>query len=238
MNQENLQCVEHGIIPGFYRLNFRGMTIRECWWFGGWTGFYLALFYKLIGEKNTGCLWLPENQSTLRCEAADLSIHAQNEIIPILPNLAYRGFAPGAFEKFQPPPHGYMTSIGFAYHALSHDGTLLFSALHAHVIIADPLIPMESKVFVLVGAAVKNDGVRILVTNGKKSFESETPANRFFVTTKQIDSFLDKVGFIVAQNAPSLKKFPSLDIAMTDASHFANQQWAARIRRGLYERIG
>ncbi len=83
---------------GVYQMNFRGLTIKECWRFGGFKGFPIALVLKAIRFMGPS-LWLPATECQSVCDKSDLSpacIEALSEPVRTIGEL---GFTRGNYLK-------------------------------------------------------------------------------------------------------------------------------------------
>ncbi len=84
---------------GVYQMNFRGLTIKECWRFGGYKAFLIALVLKAIRFKGSSFIWIPATECQSICDKNDLSPACIEALYEPVRKLCECGFTRGNYVK-------------------------------------------------------------------------------------------------------------------------------------------
>lgn len=214
--------------PGVYRMNFRGLSLAECWRFSrGPVKFTLALGLKAIGFSGSP-MWLPPHEGEADCAESDLSPEALEHLLPLVAELQALGYARGRFSRMARNFDPHMKQ-GFAYRALHDSGR---RALFLGFVQNDSSGTLTTTV-APTGAMVLGDGTSVEFVNHHNYFDGTKTALKVAVKgAKVADLDAAMLAYAQAQRSP-LRSFASLEEmkAFNDQAEIA--LWETRIARGL-----
>jgi len=159
--------------PGVYQINFRGLTLREAWRFGGSPfRFALALVLKANAHR-AGKLWLPAHEAEAPCPEADLSPEARLHLLPVVTAARDLGYTEGRFGRMIRILDPAMKQ-GFSYLALHRDRQRGLSV----GFVVNHAAGVTRNVVVLTGALVGADGTNheFLKRNGPPVYKQDVQA--------------------------------------------------------------
>lgn len=214
--------------PGVYRMNFRGLSLAECWRFSrGPVKFALALGLKVAGFSGSP-MWLPPHESEEDCAESDLSPEAREHLLPLVAELQALGYARGRFSRMARnfDPH---TKQGFAHRAL-HDGGQ--RGLFIGFVQNDSSGTLTTTVSPA-GAMVLGDGTSVEFVNHHNYFDGTKTARKVAVKGAKVAD-LDAAMLAYAQTQRvSVRSFASLEEMKAFNDQAETALWETRITRGL-----
>lgn len=117
--------------PGVYRMSWSGLTLAECWRFGGLWRFPIALGLKLCGHRGDW-IWLPIPTADSVCTEDQLTEACRGYLATALSDAPLLGYRLIAFcRPVLPMDPSFRDSGGFW--ALHDDGRRVLSAFYSHV---------------------------------------------------------------------------------------------------------
>ncbi len=220
--------------PGVYRFQFRGLTLRECWRFGGgMPGFLIALVFKMIG-KSGDTMFLPACDSEGPCDPETLSAECREHLAPHIGQLSDLGFRRGTYIAPKTAPPSSMKDPG-AYRALHDDGVRIMFLAHIHNVVGEgEERPIVTHKVTATGEFMLQDG-GILAVCDHDAFFDAPQLRRIVISQTDVRSVACRLEEELSR-ATDPKRFAEL----RDYDH-ANREselevWDARIRRGLYRK--
>ncbi len=218
---------------GFYRMNFRGMSLGECWRFSREPfKFLICLVLKISGKEGEKVI-LPPHENEREIVWADLSDDARHHLESPMSEATKLGYRR---VRWVVQKQSFINTIkeSFGCHALHDDGRkVLFVAYIASSASGE----MKKKVTV-VGILPKKDSRRELFTTEEKYFDCPYLRTRVVSpgTVEQIDAIMQKR--VDAADDGEFAAFDTLP-GLTDHLNAANvASFDDKIRRGLYVWLG
>lgn len=220
---------------GVYRQNFRGLTLGECWRFGGPVGFPVALILKAIkfpGEH----VWLPAEEAERPCAEAELPDDARIHLSAAADRLRRLGYAPGRFSRLV-LNLDRNSRCAAGYLALHSDGRRVMHCAYIHYRNVKANVPIEMQVVAAFGSIFLEDSRVITVANNKNFMDGE-PGRRFIplygADVEKVDARLARE--MEAQVRP-VRRFPDVDAAYEAGMASDRAAWESRIARGLFHKV-
>lgn len=214
--------------PGVYRMNFRGLSLAECWRFSrGPVKFTIALGLKAIGFSGSP-MWLPPHEGEADCAEGDLSAEARERLLPLVAELQALGYARGCFSRAARTFDPHMKQ-GFAYRALHDSGQ---RSLFIGFVQNDSSGTLTTTV-APTGAMVLGDGTSVEFVNHHNYFDGTKTAWKVAVEgAKVADLDAAMLAYARRQRSP-LRVFATLEEMKAFNDQAEAVLWETRIARGL-----
>jgi hypothetical protein len=219
--------------PGVYQVNFRGLTIREAWRFGGGPiRFVLALVLKTAARK-AGRLWLPAHECEEPCSEADLSPEARQELLPVVTEARGLGYSEGRFCRMARILDPHMQQ-GFSYLALHRDRQRgLFIGF-----VVNNATGSTRHVTVLSAALVGADGTNHEFVNHRQHFDNGGLTRKHQLRSRTVTEFDAALQLFMAAARDTFRSFENVAELKAYLRSVEDRSFEARIARGLLCYIG
>lgn len=219
--------------PGVYQINFRGLTLREAWRFGGGpVRFVLALVLKAAARK-AGKLWLPAHECEEPCTEADLSPEARRELLPVVTKARGLGYTEGRFSRMARILDPHMRQ-GFSYLALHRDRQRgLFIGF-----VVNNAAGNTRHVTVLSAALVGADGTNHEFVNHRQHFDNGGLTRKHQLHSRTVTEFDAALQSFMAAARDTFRSFENVAELKAYLRSVEDRSFEARIARGLLCYIG
>jgi|GEM_PF-6128773 len=214
--------------PGVYQINFRGLTIREAWRFGGGPlRFALALVLKATAHK-AGKLWLPAHECEEPCTQADLSPEARRGLLPIVTETRGLGYTESRFSRMARILDPHMQQ-GFSYLALHRDRQRgLFVGF-----VVNTAGGNTRHVTALSGALVGADGTNHEFINHRQHFDNGGLTRMHQLRSHTVTEFDTALQSFMAAARDTFRTFENIAELKAYLRSVEDQSFETRIARGL-----
>ncbi len=221
------------MVPGIYRMNFRGLTLREAWRFSGEPfKFVIALALKAAGFGGSR-LWLPPHECVAPCTAEDLSPEAAAALLPAVAEARDLGYTEGRYSRLVrlvDPSNG----PGFAHLALHRDRQrfifLAFATTHAGGI--------SRSASTISGGLLGDDGIKHSFLNHNNYFDDGQDSVHHRVRGRTVAAVDTAMQQHTAQSRCSFRGFATLADLKATIEALDEAAFDARIARGLFRYVG
>lgn len=216
---------------GIYRMNFRGLTFREIFRFGGIFGFPLAIVLKLIGKKGA-YQWLPHYEAEQPCDLDLLSGGAQSVINANLSAVQVLGYDRFMFSRMVINVNPDMKDSG-ACLAMHCDGCKFIHMGYVHYQTKN----YQRETVALSGGFIDSTGRWICVLNHKDFLDDGGRSFKIVLkdaTARQID---DRLGALLRDADQPSHAFSSIDELRLSVQDVENDAWEERIQRRLFFKV-
>jgi hypothetical protein len=214
--------------PGVYQINFRGLTIREAWRFGGGPlRFALALVLKAAARK-AGKLWLPAHECEEPCTEADLSPEARRELLPVVTEARGLGYTEGRLCRMARILDPHMRQ-GFSYLALHNDRQRgLFIGF-----VVNNAGGSTRHVTMLSGMLVGADGTNHEFVNHRQHFDNGGLTRKHQLRSRSVTEFDTALQSFMAAARDTFRTFDSVAELKAYLRALEDRSFETRIARGL-----
>ncbi len=219
--------------PGVYQINFRGLTLREAWRFGGSPfRFALALVLKANAHR-AGKLWLPAHEAEAPCPEADLSPEARLHLLPVVTAARDLGYTEGRFGRMIRILDPAMKQ-GFSYLALHRDRQRGLSV----GFVVNHAAGVTRNAVVLIGTLVGADGTNHEFLNHRQHFDNGGLTRKHQLRRGTVAEFDTALQAFMAAARDTFRGFDNVAELKAYLQSVEEQSFERNVARGLFRYVG
>ncbi|OGV72602.1 MAG: hypothetical protein A3K19_12470 [Lentisphaerae bacterium RIFOXYB12_FULL_65_16] len=217
-------------------MNFGGLTLAECWRFGGLLAFPIALGLKLRRKATDNCNWLPAHEAERDCAPEELSLETREGLAPYVEELSRSGFQPGRYRK---AVRCFIPSIvdSGAYVALHAEGVRAAFVACCYTRIVRGEYRHEREVVSLSTEVLTTDGHAVVVLNHKNYLDSGGLSRVIRLRGAPLARLLRRLEREQRNSVRAVRRFRDIGEFSAASHQIEDAAWESRIARGLYQRV-
>ena len=222
--------------PGYYKSNYRALSIRGLARMRGWLRIALPLTYLISRfKKPTAASWMPQTWAELECTEQELSAEFFQAVEPYREALKRLGFTELGFKKVKRvlnPLNRETGGITFLDSSRRHFAQLLYVKIHV-----PPPISKDRKKTTITFTAVFREKTLSYTNNTTTPFDSVPTHEVVRISSEDAASIYQRFVERLKRHKEEPRSFPDLQSLQTWFDSQATEVFKYRVQKGYFIRM-